>query len=68
MDIQVSHTGLLEDSVKLIKGQRCSYGWEVKATGKTLLEAIDKVASADMRLRELFPVGSMDKPAPAARA
>jgi len=45
-----------ESSIKLIKGQKDSYGWEIKAYNKDLAAAVEKLKEIDKMLRERFLV------------
>lgn len=37
--------------VKLVKGQKDSYGWEISCAGPTLADILTQVRAADMALR-----------------
>jgi len=41
-------------SIKLDRGQKGGYGWEIKAEAKTFGEALDVLIEADAGLRTLF--------------
>ena len=45
-------------SIKLIRGQKSNYGWEIKATPEATFQdvtlTIGVIAMADMKLRETF--------------
>lgn len=56
MNIAVKHEGLAVDSVKLSKGQRNTYGWEIKVYGEGLTAIIERLKAADTQLRKAFPV------------
>ncbi len=48
-------------SIKLIKGQKENYGWEIKATPEATFQdvtlTIGVISMADMKLRETFKGG-----------
>lgn len=41
-------------SIKLIKGQKDTYGWEVKAEAKTVEDAVALAQKADGKLKEIY--------------
>jgi len=41
-------------SIKLEKGQKDTYAWEVKGEGKTVDEALKLVVEADAQLKTIF--------------
>jgi hypothetical protein len=55
---EMKHTGKIVNeqapSVKLIKGQKGAYGWEVKAFGNNLNDVIEKVKEANEQLQNQF--------------
>jgi len=55
---EMKHTGKIVNeqapSVKLIKGQKGAYGWEVKAFGNNLNDVIEKVKEANGKLQKEF--------------
>ena len=44
--------------IKLIKGQRDNYGWEIKMYGDNPEEIVAKIKDTDKRLKEEFGVGN----------
>jgi len=41
-------------SIKLIKGQKDTYGWEIKAEAKTVVDALNLLKEADESLKEIY--------------
>jgi len=41
-------------SIKLIKGQKDTYGWEIKAEAKTVDEAVKQTQYADAILKKIY--------------
>lgn len=46
--------------ITLTKGQRGSYGWEIKIKGDDADAVIEKLKEADLRLRSEYPEGAKD--------
>jgi len=49
-----------EVSVKLIRGQRGNYGWEIKCNGDDIEEVIGKIRKIDADLRTMYNGGGND--------
>lgn len=41
-------------SIKLIKGQKDAYSWEIKAEGKTVVDALNLLKEANESLKEIY--------------
>ena len=48
------------NSVKLIKGQRDNYGWEVKVSNDDLIKAVAELKQIDKKLKEEFGNGKQE--------
>lgn len=59
MEESIVYTKEIEPiKIKLIKGQKDSYGWELSAKGKTTDEALEAIGKLDHRLRQQYcPTG-----------
>jgi len=47
--------------VKLIKGQKDSYGWEISVQGNSAHDITEKVNRLDLKLRSIYLKGEVDE-------
>jgi hypothetical protein len=52
--VEHTHRNAEPLKVKLVKGQRDSYGWEISCSGATLGDILSQVRAADMALRSEY--------------